>query len=139
MRSELSERNKYRLNRFRFNELRNFCRQYSIWQQAYKHLNSISAEPNRYITFCDGIKSNNPDADPTAKLAIALECYADKIKMLESTAIETDACLGSYILKGITEGINYDTLKARTNIPCGRNIYYLYYHKFLWILNKKRN
>lgn len=139
MRSELSERNKYRLNRFRFNELRNFCRQYSIWKKAYHQLNNISAEPSRYATFCNEIKANNQESDPTAKLALALDFYSSRIKMLEDTADETDTCLGYYILRGITEGINYDVLKARTNIPCGRNIYYLYYHKFLWILNKKRN
>ena len=44
--------------------------------------------------------------------------YAEKIKMVQEAAKMTDKELSSYILKGVTEGLSYEVLRARENIPC---------------------
>ena len=44
-----------------------------------------------------------------------------------------------YILKGVTEGWSYDILKARSNIPCCKDVYYNLYRRFFWLLNKARD
>jgi hypothetical protein len=58
--------------------------------------------------------------------------------MLERVAKETDEKLASYILKAITEGISYDHLRARTDIPCCKDTYYDLYRRFFWLLSKER-
>ena len=46
--------------------------------------------------------------------------------------------LNTYVLKAVTEGLSYDILKARFNIPCCRNVYYDIYRRFFWLLDKSR-
>ena len=60
------------------------------------------------------------------------------MRMIEQTAIATDEELYSYILKGVTEGISYDHLKARLEIPCCKDTYYDLYRRFFWLLSKER-
>ena len=64
--------------------------------------------------------------------------YADRMKMVEQVAKETDEELSCYILEAITEGISYDHLKARTGIPCCKDVYYDLYRRFFWLLSKER-
>ena len=56
----------------------------------------------------------------------------------ERVAKETDEELSCYILEAITEGISYDHLKARTGIPCCKDVYYDLYRRFFWLLSKER-
>ena len=58
--------------------------------------------------------------------------------MIEQTAKDTDLGLWDYILKAVTEGVSYDYLKARLDIPCCKDVYYELYRKFFWLLNKAR-
>ena len=59
--------------------------------------------------------------------------------MIEHTARQADPELADYILKGVTEGLSYDIIKARMNVPCCKDVYYDKYRKFFWLLNKVRN
>lgn len=59
--------------------------------------------------------------------------------MVEQTAIEADADLAHYILKAVTEGLSYSHLKARLEIPCGKDMYYDRYRRFFWLLSKIRD
>lgn len=59
--------------------------------------------------------------------------------MVEQTAIEADANLAYYILKAVTEGLSYSHLKARLEIPCGKDMYYDRYRRFFWLLSKIRD
>ena len=43
--------------------------------------------------------------------------------MVEKAAKEADPELADYILKGVTEGLSYDVIKARMNIPCCKDVY----------------
>ena len=45
----------------------------------------------------------------------------------------------SYSVSGtMITGISYDHLKARTGIPCCKDVYYDLYRRFFWLLSKER-
>ena len=76
--------------------------------------------------------------DPTARCAEARVFYSDRMELVKLVAEETDAVLGTYILQAVTNGISYDCLKARLDIPCCKDVYYDLYRRFFWLLNKER-
>lgn len=135
IRPELSEKNEYWVEKHRYYELKHFCLQYPIWKKAYAALDGLS---KRSLDLT-AIQASNQISDPTVKCAEAKMFYAERIKMIEDIANETDSSLSSYILKGVTEEISYDHLKARLDIPCGKDTYYKLYRRFFWLLNKARN
>lgn len=132
IRPELSEKNKYWLEKHRYYELKHFCLQYPLWKQAYLALDGFSRRPTELATF------SNTHSDPVAKCVEAREFYFDRMKAVEQTAIATDSELYCYILKAVTEGVSYDHLKARLEIPCCKDSYYDLYRRFFWLLNKER-
>ena len=77
-------------------------------------------------------------SDPTAKCAEARLFYTERMELVEKAAEETDKELAAYILVGVTEGLSYDHLRARMDIPCCKDVYYRLYRKFFCILNKAR-
>lgn len=135
IRAELSEKNKYWISRHRYYELKHFCLQYPEWKKAYAALDEVCMSPTnlRIIT-----TATNPPGDPTAKCAIAKVQYFEKMNMLERTAVTTDRELCSYILKAVTEGLSYDYLRTKLDMPCGKDMYYDRYRKFFWLLSKAR-
>ena len=52
--------------------------------------------------------------------------------------METDDFFGPYILKAVTQGVSYDNLKTRWDMPCSKDKYYEFYRKFFWILSDSR-
>lgn len=84
------------------------------------------------------LPSSNIPSDPTAIFAVNKAYYADRIELIERTAVEADKYLCAYILKAVTEGLSYTYLKSKLKIPCGRDMYYDRYRKFFWLLNKER-
>lgn len=135
IRPEVSEKNKYWIERHRYYELKHFCLQYPIWKKAYVALDGLSSRPADLAMFL----KKNEHSDPTAKCAMAKTFYAERIKMVEDIAEQADSELASYILKAVTEGLSYTNLKARLNIPCSKDMYYDRYRRFFWILNRARN
>lgn len=134
IRPSISDKNVYRIEKHRYYELMHFCLQYPIWKKAYAALTDLSSKPAVLLA-----KENFGHlTDPTAKCAEARLYYSDRIKMIENTAEETDHELSNYILKAVTEGKTYDTLRINTNIPCGKNAFYKLYRRFFWLLNKER-
>ena len=134
IRPELSEKNPYWIEKHRYYELKHFCLQYPIWKKAYLALNGLSKRPTDLVLF----SSQQHLGDPTAKCAEARIFYSDRMELVKLVAEETDAVLGSYILQAVTNGISYDCLKARLDIPCCKDVYYDLYRRFFWLLNKKR-
>lgn len=133
IRPELSVKNKYWIEKHRYYELKHFCLQYPIWKKAYTSLGNLSSTSG-LVT----ISKNSSISDSTSKCAEARLFYSQRIKMIEQTAKETDSVLWNYILTAVTEGISYDCLKARLNIPCCKDTYYELYRRFFWLLNKTR-
>lgn len=135
IRPELSKKNKYYVEKNRYYELKYFCLQYHIWKHEYLNLDGYSG----YVI--DPISTSRPNevSDPTSRIADERILYFNKMKLIEQAALEADGELADYILKAVTEGLTYTTLKSKLNIPCSRDTYYNRYRRFFWILDKTRN
>lgn len=131
-RPELSEKNPYWIEKHRYYELKHFCLQYPIWKKAREALSGFNPRSMNAVVFTGGF------GDPTAKCAEARAFYSERMELLEKVAIETDEKLGGYILKAVTQGISYDILRAREEVPCCKDTYYQLYRRFFWILNRAR-
>ena len=135
IRAKISEKNKYYIDKHRYYELKHFCLQYNEWKKAY-------AACNESIIFASKFEkepASNVHSDLTAKYAIKKLQYGTRIKLIERIAVEADDFLYPYILKAVTEGLSYTYLKARLDIPCGRDMYYDRYRKFFWLLSEARD
>ena len=135
IRAQISEKNKYYIDKHRYYELKHFCLQYPIWKRTYAALLDLSIASS-YMT---GMPSGGGLSDTTAKSAIRRTYYADKIKLVEETAKEADPYLYEYILKAVTEGLSYTYLRTIMEMPCGRDMFYDRYRRFFWLLNESRN
>ena len=60
--------------------------------------------------------------------------YAQAIKLIETTAFETEKFLGGYILKSVSEDVSFSALK----IPCPKHIYEYLREKFFWLLSERK-
>ena len=134
IRAEVSTSNKYWINKHRHYELKHFCLQYPEWKKVYSEYDDVSIP----ISTIGGMPTSNLPGDPTAKRALMKAYYAEKINLIERAARETDKYLFEYILKAVTENLSYTYLKARLDIPCGKDMYYDRYRRFFWILNGMR-
>lgn len=134
IRAEISEKNKYYIDKHRYYELKHFCLQYREWKKAYELCN----ESIIFASTVEKMPSGNIPSDLTAKYAIKKVQYADRIKLIEEIARKADDYLYPYILKGVTEGLPYTHLKTKLDIPCGRDMYYDRYRKFFWLLSEAR-
>ncbi len=134
IRPELSEKNKYWIEKHRYYELKHFCLQYPIWKKAYLSLDGLAKRPSDLVLF----SGQREISDPTAKCAEARIFYADRIELVEQVAVETDTVLATYILRAVTNGVSYDYLKTMLGIPCCKDTYYELYRRFFWLLNKER-
>lgn len=130
---ELSPKNKYWISKHRQYELKHFCLQYPIWKQEYAALSYISTSSTEHTP------STNSPGDPTGNRAVKRSFYKERIDLIERLAAETDSVIGIYILKAVTEGLSYNHLNSKIQIPCCRDSYYDFYRRFFWLLDKARN
>lgn len=135
IRAEISEKNKYWINKHRHYELKHFCLQYPIWKKAYAAYENSSIQSSAV----ERIPSTNIPGDPTGKVATMKAYYLERMKLIEKTAMEADEDLYTYILKAVTEELSFTYLKSKLEIPCGRDMYYDRYRRFFWLLNQARN
>ena len=135
IRPELSEKNKYYIDRERYYELKHFCRQYPIWKKAKASLTGLASRPNDLALF----DKKGQKSDPTARCAEARLYYTNRMALVEETAYAADPDLAKYILIGVIEGLPYDILTVKYNIPCGKDLYYNRYRRFFWLLSKSRD
>lgn len=135
IRAKISENNKYYIDKHRYYELKHFCLQYNEWKKAYASCCETIVFASRF----EQVPASNMPSDLTAKYATLRAQYAEKITIIENTAKEADDFLYPYILKAVTEGLSYTYLKAKLDIPCGRDMYYDRYRKFFWLLSETRN
>ena len=117
-RAELSKKNPYHIPRYRYYELKYFCRQTSP--------NDIS-----------GIIKGCPPESPTERIALSRVFYSSCIDIVDRCIAELDTALAPYIKKGVTEGDGYNKLQAN-GCPCCRETYYEHYRYFFWLLSKER-
>ena len=131
VRPELSQKNKYWIDRDRYYELKHFCLQYLLWKKQRAALNVLTS----HSVIDVGDKS---EIRPTEDLVEKFEFYDHRIKMLDQIAKKTDADLGDIILKAVTEGFSYDHMALKYDLQCSKDCYYDLYRKFFWLLDKER-
>lgn len=135
IRAEISEKNKYWIDKHRHYELKHFCLQYPMWKKEY----ASYGNSNIQTSTIDRMPSGNVPGDPTARYAIKKAYYRERIDLIEKIAKEADEFLHAYILKAVTEELSFTYLKAKLGIPCGRDMYYDRYRRFFWLLSQVRN
>lgn len=135
IRAQLSEKNKYYIDKHRYYELKHFCLQYNEWKKAY----ASCCESLVFTSKFDGGPAKNDIGDLTAKYALKRARYGARIELIDRLVRETDDCLYPYILRAVTENLSYTYLKTRLEIPCGRDMYYDRYRKFFWLLSEERD
>lgn len=135
IRPQISEKNKYWINKHRHYELKHFCLQYPTWKKLY--LDAL--ESTLSAAAIERTSNTNIPSDITSKYATKTAYYSEKIAMIEKAAMEADSDLYSYILKAVTEGLSYTYLRTQMNIPCGKDLYYDRYRRFFWILSNSRD
>lgn len=135
IRPEVSEKNKYWIDKHRHYELKHFCLQYPSWKRAYAEFDDL----NMPLSMIERVSTSNLPGDPTAKRAIMKAGYSRKMELIEQAAREADKYLHDYILRAVTENLSYTYLKSKLGIPCSRDMYYDRYRRFFWILNQARN
>lgn len=134
IRPEISDKNKYWIEKHRYYELKHFCLQYPIWKREYNSVDSIS-RPSLYT---ETFSKNYNISDPVSKCVEVKVFYSTCMEMIQNATKESDETLSKYILKGVTEGYSYDHLKVKLDMPCCKSTYYDLYRKFFWILSKER-
>ena len=135
IRPVISENKKYYIDKHRYYELKHFCLQYNEWKKAYASCNDAIIFASRF----ERESSTNVPSDITAKYGMMKAQYNKRIKLIEQCAMNADDFLYRYILKAVTEGLSYTHLKAKLEIPCGRDMYYDRYRKFFWLLSEARD
>ena len=135
IRPQISQKNKYWIDKHRYYELKHFCLQYPVWKNEYTSLNNTSIP----LSMIERIQTSNGPSDPTARRAMLRAQYWEKINLIETIAKEADQYLYRYILKAVTEQLSYTYLKTKLDIPCGRDMYYDRYRRFFRLLSEARN
>ena len=134
VRADISEKNKYWIDKHRHYELKHFCLQYPGWKKAY----AAFSDPTIPLSTIEREPTSNLPGDPTAKRAMMMSKYSERITLIEKAAMEADRYLHEYILKGVTEELSYTYLKSKLGMPCSKDMYYDRYRRFFWVLNDLR-
>jgi hypothetical protein len=135
IRAEISEKNRYWIDKHRHYELKHFCLQYPHWKKVYSEF----SDPSIPLSTIERAPTSNLPGDPTAKRAMMKAHYSKRIQLIENAAKAADIYLHEYILKAVTENLSYTHLKSRLDIPCSRDMYYDRYRRFFWLLSKSRD
>ena len=130
---ELSKKNPYYVNKYRYKELLYFCRQYPIWEKALNGLTGLYAKP---VELGMLVQTGWGGESSIERCAISIDMFKSRMKIVEDAVLKTDPELYDYLLKGITQGLSYDKLGY---VPCCRDTYYDRYRKFFYHLNKIQN
>lgn len=133
IRADISQKNKYYIDKHRYYELKHFCLQYPSWKKKLINFDYMLRRD------ADISVDSNQVSDPTERMVEVRDLYLTRTEIIETAAIATDRLLGPYILEGVTNGLSYEKLNARKQIPCNKDTYYQLYRKFFFILNDIRS
>jgi len=133
-RPSVSKKNKYWISKHRFYEIQHMCYQYQEWKDEYRTLSEQTVSGVDY----DGMPHGTDVSSPTENVGIRLTELANKIALVEETAIEADPSLAKYILKAVTdENVTFNYLQQVMNIPCGKDMYYSKRRRFYWLMSRR--
>lgn len=133
IKSTISKKNKYWISRHRYYELKHFCLQYPEWVREFNDIDGLQKMQMKDIKVSGGTISS-----PTENSAEKREHCYNHIRLIRDTSKQADDIIGGFILKGVTEGLPYEYLRTKLNIPCSRDTYYDLYRKFFWLLSETR-
>ena len=133
IRPEISEKNKYYIDKHRYYELKHFCLQYPLWEKQYNELSDFTK-----ISHLKNNSQTNKITDYTADVVEKRLYYREKMDMVIKAANDADTDLADYILKAVVHGLSYEALRLQLNMPCSRDVYYDRYRNFLYLLSKYR-
>lgn len=134
LKSEVSRKNRWWIPKHRTLELEHYCLQYPMWKKEMRKIESTIGSRSSI----DIIPVMHEPWDTTGELGIKLAEYSQAIDRIERLAREADESISRYILLAVTEGIKYPALKEVYGVPCGCDMFYDRYRKFLWLLDKER-
>lgn len=129
---ELSKKSKYWISRHRYYELKHHCMQYKEWKRLYNQIEFKMAEHKNWN------ERSKTSGDPTAYVAQLRADLSRAMETVERCCRVASSELSGYIFKAVTEGRSYDSLKAKDDIPCGREMFYDCYRRFFWLLSKEK-
>lgn len=132
MRSEMSKKNKYYIDPERYLELKHFCLQYKKMKEEWSNAELFGGKA--FIFVRDEKNMKGSIVETTAEHC---EDIFNRFHMIDECAMSACFDIWTWLVKGVSEGLSYDKLKAR-GIPCSKDYYYDAYHKFFYILDKER-
>ena len=130
--SELSNKSRWAISKHRYLELYHFCLQYPEWQRQLREIDVLRS------TWTKSNQSDTNWSDPVNEIVIKRSLIFERIELVERIAREADKDLASYILLAVTRDLTYGQIKARIDIPCGKDMFYDRRRKFYWLLDKER-
>lgn len=131
IRTEVSKRKTYWLPKHRQLELVHFCLQYPEWKSRLRSLDGSPEKSASITTYSD---KNGVISKPVERIVQERLILEERMLMIERAAKEAAFDLSEYLLRGITEGVGYD----RLGVPCCKEVYYAFYRRFFWYLDKVR-
>ena len=88
-RAELSKKNPYHIPRYRYYELKYFCRQYDDWKKALTLIDGWQTSPNDI----SGIIKGCPPVSQTERIALSRVFYSSCIDIVDRCIAELDTAL----------------------------------------------
>ncbi len=130
VRNEVSVRNPYHISKHRMLELKHFCLQYEDWKQEYVKLVVLQG-------YGYGKIPEEGFSDKVGKVAIRAALLDKKMTIVKKCCKEAGGYIWEWLFMGVTCGVSFGSLQAR-GMNCGKDVYYLAYRKFFWMLDKER-
>lgn len=118
----------YGISKYRYLELKNFCRQYDDKKRRIRY------DGSRAISY-DGMPHSTNVGRPVEQEAIRNIMNQRDCELIEQAVIEASPELYQYILLNVTEGIPYRMLG---DVPIGECDFYGYRRLFFYYLDQKR-
>lgn len=74
-RAELSKKNPYHIPRYRYYELKYFCRQYDDWKKALTLIDGWQTSPNDISGIIKGVPTRKPDREDRTIPSVLLQLH----------------------------------------------------------------
>ena len=133
MQPELSYKNLYWIPKHRYYELKHFCLQYVDWMEQKSASTIIKSSSVIKLDISRRVADSSVE-----RCAIETARLSENMKTVETAAHQADPELEDWIFAAVVQGLSYDTMICRYDVPCGRDLWYSRIRKFYWILDKLR-
>ncbi len=119
---------RYGIGKYRYRELKYFCRQYREKKTQLDAITEISASQ------ASSVPSGTKMGDRTSQIALKRVSLQKDIEDIEQSAKEADCAIYAYLIGNVADGIPYEHL----GVPCGRRYFYEARKKFFYLLSLRR-